>query len=165
MSEGERENCGQSVDLRYCRLGWRMEDGGQVVTDLSVRQPLYVLYTALVISEDFSDLRPAPVLDLLVEGEVQHQPLQAGGGRLRPRQQEVEQIHGEVVSVETLVILHGYQVNVNEVPRIFWVKSYGLQCGGFPSAFPLLVDLSSARGRAETSAEAERGGREEVVFS
>ena len=123
MSEGERENCGQSVDLRHCRLGWRMEVGGQVVTDLSVRQPLYVLYTALVISEDFSDLRPAPVLDLLVEGEVQHQPLEGGGGRLRPRQQEVEQIHGEVVSVETLVLFHSDEININEVLRVFSVKS------------------------------------------
>ena len=54
---------------------------------------------------------------------VQHQPLQRGGGGLSPGQQEVEQIDGEVVLVEPLVLLHGGQVNVDEVLWVFSVQS------------------------------------------
>ena len=68
-------------------------------------------------------LLPAPLLHLGVEGEVEQRPLEGGGGGLRPRQQEVEQIDGEVVLVEPLVLLHGGQVNVDEVLWVFSVQS------------------------------------------
>ena len=48
-------------------------------------------------------------------------PLQGGG--LSPGQQEVVEIDGEVVLVELLVLLHGGQVNIDEVPRVLSVQS------------------------------------------
>ena len=58
-----------------------------------------------------------------MEGEVEHQPLQGGGGGLSPGQQEVEEIDGEVVLVETLVLLHGGQVDIDEVSGVLSVQS------------------------------------------
>ena len=91
--------------------------------DLSVGEVRYVLQPAPVGSDKSEYLLPAPVLHLLVDGEEQHQPLQGGGGGLSPGQQEVEEIDGEVVLVELLVLLHGGQVNIDEVPRVLSVQS------------------------------------------
>ena len=92
-------------------------------TDLGVGEVHNVLQSAPVCSNNSEDLLPAPGLDLLVEGEVQHQPLQGGGGGLTPCQQEVEEIEGEVVLVEPLVLLHGGQKDIDEVPGVLAVQS------------------------------------------
>ena len=93
------------------------------MTDLGVGEARYVLQSAGVSSDNSDNLLPTPGLDLLVNGEVQHQPLQASGGGLSPGQQEVEETDGEVVHVEPLVLLHGGQVNVDEVPGALFVQS------------------------------------------
>ena len=92
-------------------------------TDLGEGEARYVLQPAPVGSENSEDLLAAPGLDLLVEGQVENQPLQGSGGGLRPGQQEVEQTDGQVVLVEPLVLLHGGQVDIDEVPGILSVQS------------------------------------------
>ena len=93
-----------------------------VSSHLGVGEARYVLQSAPVGSDNSEDLLPAPVLDLLVEAEEQHHPLQGRRGGLSPGQQEVEETDGEVVLVEPLVLLHGGQVNVNEVPGVLFVQ-------------------------------------------
>ena len=58
-----------------------------------------------------------------MEGQVEHQPLQGGGGGLRPGYQKVKHVYGEIVFGEALVILHGGEVNINKVHGIVSVES------------------------------------------
>ena len=91
--------------------------------NLGVGKVHYVLQSTLIISESSDNLLPAPVLDLLVEAEEHHHPLQGRGGGLSPGQQEVVEIDGEVLLVELLVLLHGGQVHIDEVPGVVSVQS------------------------------------------
>lgn len=64
-----------------------------------------------------------PLLDGVVECQVEKDPFQCGGGGFSSRRQEVRHDAGQILDVERTVVLHLGQVDVYEVSRVGYIQT------------------------------------------